>query len=131
MIVRTVDKSVVAISGDLEVGGDLAEEGNNGLARVTADNGNGSLGGVGQTRELLGEGLGANDIESGDTEQALGVEDASGLEDLGGNGDGRVDGVGDDQSEGVGAELGDTLGQVTDNAGIDLEEVVTGHTGLT
>lgn len=129
--VRTVDKSVIAVSGDLEVGGDLAEEGNNGLARVTTDDGNGSLGGVGQTRKLLGEGLGANDIQSGDTEQALGVEDASSLEDLGGNRDGRVDGVGDDQSEGVGAELGDTLGQVTDNASVDLEEVVTGHAGLT
>lgn len=98
---------------------------------MTTDNGNGSLGGVGQTGELLSEGLGANDVQSGDTEQALGVEDASGLEDLGGNGDGRVDGVGDDQSEGLGAELGNTLDQVTDNAGIDLEEVVTGHAGLT
>lgn len=128
---RTVDKSIIAVSGDLEVGGDLAEQGNDGLAGVTTDDGDGSLGGIGQTGELLGEGLGTNDIQSGDTEEALGVEDTGGLEDLGGNGDGRVDGVGDDQDEGLGGELGDTLDQVTDNAGIDLEEVVTGHAGLT
>lgn len=97
---------------------------------MTTDHGNGSLGGVGQTGELLGESLSANDVQGGDTEQALGVEDASGLENLGGNGDSRVDGVGDDQREGLGAELGDTLDQVADNAGIDLEEVVTGHAGL-
>jgi hypothetical protein len=128
--VRTVDESIVALGRDLEVRGDLAEQGNNSLAGVATDDGDGSLRGVGQTGELLGEGLGADNIQSGNTEQALGVEDASGLEDLGGNGDSRVDGVGDDQNESVGAELGDALDQVTDNAGIDLEEVVTGHAGL-
>lgn len=97
---------------------------------MTTDDGDGSLGGVGKLRELLSEGLGTDNVQSGHTEQALGVEDTSGLEDLGGNRDGGVDGVGDDQGEGLGGELGDTLDQVTHNTGVDLEEVITGHVGL-
>ena len=84
-----------------------------------------------QTGELLGESLGTNNVKGGDTEQTLGVENTGVLEDLGGNGDGGVDGVGDDKDESLGAVLGDTLDQITDNAGVDLEKVITGHTGLT
>lgn len=126
----TVDQSIVTVSGDLEARSDLAEQRNNSLARVTTDNGDGGLGGVLKTGELLGEGLGTDNVQGGNTEQTLGVEDTGGLEDLGGDGDGRVDGVGDDQGESLGAEFGDTLDQIADNAGVDLEEVVTGHTGL-
>lgn len=97
---------------------------------MTTDDGDGGLGGVLQTGELLGESLGTNDVKGGDTEQTLGVENTGVLEDLGGNGDGGVDGVGDDQDESLGAILGDTLNEIADNAGVDLEEVITGHTGL-
>lgn len=127
---RTVDKSIRAVSGNLEAGGDLAEQWNNGLARVTTDNGHGSLRGVLELRELLGESLGTNNVEGGHTKQALGVEDTSGLEDLSGDGDGGVDRVRDDKDGGLGAELGDTLDEITNNAGVDLEEVITGHTRL-
>jgi hypothetical protein len=127
---NTVDKSIVAVSGDLETGRDLAEQRNNGLAGVTTDDGDGGLGGVLQTGELLGESLGTNDVKGGDTEQTLGVENTGVLEDLGGNGDGGVDGVGDDQDESLGAILGDTLNEIADDAGVDLEEIITGHTGL-
>lgn len=38
--------------------------------------------------------------------------------------------VGDDQDVGLGGSLGGGLGEVTDNGGIGVEEIVTGHTGL-
>jgi hypothetical protein len=97
---------------------------------VATDDGDLGLGGVLLAGELLGEGLGADNVEGGDTEETAGVEDAGGLEDLSGDGDGGVDGVGDDADEGLGAELGNALDQVADDAGVDLEQVVTGHAGL-
>jgi len=80
--------------------------------------------------DLGNEGLGADDIEGGDTEELLGVEDTGLLQHLGGDGYRRVDGVGDDENVCLGAVLGDTLDETLDNAGVDLEEVVTGHAGL-
>jgi len=108
----------------------LAPQGNDGLAGVTTNDGDGSLAGVALAGDLSDKGLCADNVEGGDTEQLLGVELASGLEDLGGNGNGAVDGVGNDENEGVGAVLGDTLDEVSDDAGVDLEKVVTGHTRL-
>lgn len=57
---------------------------------MTADNGNLQVGGVLLTDDLGDEGLGTDDIEGGDTEEALGIVDTLGLEDLGGDGDGGV-----------------------------------------
>lgn len=97
---------------------------------MATDDGDLHGGGVLLAGELLGEGLGTDNVEGGHTEEALGVKDASGFEDLSGNGDGGVDGVGDDEDEGLGAELGDALDEVPDDAGVDLEEVITSHTRL-
>lgn len=47
-----------------------------------------------------------------------------------GDGDGRVDGVGDDEDKGLGAVLGDGLGEVAHDTGVDVEEVVAGHSRL-
>jgi hypothetical protein len=85
---------------------------------------------VSPASDALDEGLGADNVEGGDTEQLLGVEDAGLGEDLGGNGHGAVDGVGDDEDEGLGAVLGDTLDQALYDAGVDLEEIVAGHARL-
>lgn len=60
----------------------------------------------------------------------LGVESTGLLEDLGSDGDGRVDGVGDDEDGGLGAVVGDALGEVSDDRGVRVEEVVSGHSGL-
>lgn len=38
--------------------------------------------------------------------------------------------VGDDQDVGLGGSLGSGLGEVADDGGVGVEEVVTGHTGL-
>lgn len=107
----------------LEVVAALAEEGDDGLAGVTADDDNVLVGGVGAL--VLGdEAGGADDVEGGDTEQALGVVDTGLLEDLSGDGDGAVDRVGDDEDVGVGAVLGDSLGEVADDGGVGVEKVL-------
>ena len=50
---------------------------------------------------------GTDDVEGGDAEDAAGVVDAGFLEDLGDDGDGRVDGVGDDEDVGFGGDTRD------------------------
>lgn len=55
----------------------------------------------------------------------LGVKDALLLEDLGKDGDGRVDGVGDDQNEGLGSGLGDGLSESGADTGVDLLDAGT------
>ena len=126
----TVHESIQLVGGDVDRRLGLAEERNDGFARVSSDDGDGGL-----CRVLLAddgghEGLGTNNIEGGDTEEALGVEDAGALEHLGGNGHRRVDGVGDDQHESLGAVLGNALDEALHDAGIDLEKIVTGHARL-
>jgi hypothetical protein len=44
--------------------------------------------------------------------------------------DRRVDGVGDDGNEGLGARLGDRRGKVQVELCVDLEQVLAGHAGL-
>src|SRR5690242_6180595 len=129
-LVHTVYESIKLLSRNADAGLGLAEERDDGLARVTANDGNVEVGGVLLASYLCDEGLGTDNIECGDTEQLLGVEDTSGLEHLGGNRDCRVDWVGDDEDVGLGAVLGDALDETLDDAGVDLEEVVTGHARL-
>lgn len=131
----TTELDAVDERGEL-VGGDgdgwlgLAEEGDDGLAGVATDDGDGGLLGVLGAGDLGNEGLGTDDVEGGDTEEALGVEDTLGLEDLGGDGDGGVDGVRDDENEGLGGDIGDDLNEALDDTGVDVEEVITGHSWL-
>ena len=54
---------------------------------------------------LTDEGIGPNDVEGGNSEDLVGVVDSGGLEHLGGDGNRRVDGVGDDGDHRVGANL--------------------------
>mmetsp|Transcript_31587 Transcript_31587/g.57387 ORF Transcript_31587/g.57387 Transcript_31587/m.57387 type:complete len:212 (+) Transcript_31587:985-1620(+) len=79
---------------------------------------------------LSNKGVGTDNIEGGDTDDLAGVVLAGPLEGLRGDGDGGVDGVGDDVEDGVGAVLGNGLNELLDNAGIGVEEIVTGHSGL-
>ena len=99
----------------------------NRLPRMSSNNRNYRLTRVLLARELRHECLSPHHVKSGDAEQLLGVEDAGGFEDLGRDGNGAVDGVGDDEDVGVGAVGGDAFDEVADDAGVDLEEVVTGH----
>ena len=70
--------------------------------------------------------VGTDNIKGGDTVDLVGG-DALLLEDLASDWDSRVDGVGDDADDGVGGGLGAGTGQLGDNGGVSVEQVVTGH----
>ena len=78
----------------------LGEEGQDGDASMAADHRDVHVL-EGEALELGDKGVGADDVEGGDSDDLLGVVDAGGLEDLGGDGDGGVDGVGDDVEDGL------------------------------
>jgi hypothetical protein len=107
----------------------LAKERDDGDARMTTNNGDVLILGV-AALDLADEAASADDIEGGDTEETLGVVDATGLEDLSDNRDGGINGVRDDEKVGLGARLGAGLGQVSNDGGVGVEQVVTGHAGL-
>lgn len=83
-----VDELITDSSADVGVVG-LGEKGNNGDTGVTSDDGHVLVGWVGGL-DLGDESGSTDDIEGGDTEQALGVVDTTGLEDLSDNWDGGV-----------------------------------------
>ena len=66
------------------------------------------------------ESVGSNNIQGGDTKHSSWVKDTGLLEDLGEDGDGRVDWVGDDQDEGLWRVLGNGLGEVSDDGGVGV-----------
>lgn len=74
----------------LEVVAGLGEERDDGGTGVATDDGDVLVGGVG-VADLGDEARGADNVEGGDTKEALGVVDALALEHLGGDGDGGVD----------------------------------------
>lgn len=55
------------------------------------------------------------------TSSLLGVKDTSLLQDLGKDRDGRVDGVGNDQDESLGAGVGDGLSEGCTDTSVDLQ----------
>jgi hypothetical protein len=116
------------VADQVRVGG-LREERNDGDTGVTTNNGDVLIDGVGAL-ELAHESRGTNDIQGGDTEETLGVVDTGLLEDLSDDRDGAVDWVGDDEDVGVGGGFGSGLGEVADDGGVGVEEVVTSHSGL-
>ena len=58
------------------------------------------------------------------------VKDTSLLQSSSKDGHGRVDGVGNDQDERLGASLGDRVGERLADTGINVEQVVASHAGL-
>jgi hypothetical protein len=107
----------------------LGEKRDDGDTGVTTNDGDVLVLGVGAL-DLGDEAAGTDDIEGGDTEEGLGVVDTGLLVDLAADGDGGVDGVGDDEELGLGGGLGSGFGEVTDDGGVGVEEIVTGHAGL-
>lgn len=84
-----VDELITGSTVNVGVVG-LGEERDNGDTRVTTDNGDDLVGGVGLL-ELGDEARSTDDVKGGDTEETLGVVDTLGLVDLGDDGDSRVD----------------------------------------
>ena len=83
----TVDVFVELLAREVVAG--LGEERDDGCAGVATDNGDVLVGGVGALH-LRDEAGGTDDIQSGDTEEAAGVVDTLGLEDLSSDGNGGV-----------------------------------------
>lgn len=116
---NSVDQSLVLLARDILTLRSLAEDRDNGDTRVTTDDGDVDVLGVG-VLDLTQESGGSDDIEGGNTEQSLLVKDTGLLENLGEDGDGRVDGVGDDENVGLGGVLGNCLGEVPDDRGVGV-----------
>ena len=127
---RTVDKGCEFVHGDFHFWLGLAEKGDDGVSRVAADDWDIDFVGILGASEILNEGLGSDNVKSGNTEQLLGVKDSGSFERLCCDRDGGVDRVGDDEDVGVGAELRNTCDQCLHNAGVDLEEIISGHAWL-
>ena len=110
---------------DDSLGVDLGEAGDDGDAGVATNDWDVDVDGV-----LAAQGgdelVGADNVESGDTVDLV-SGDALLLEDLASDWDGRVDGVGNDTDNGIGGSLGTGTGQVGNNSGVSVEQVVTGH----
>jgi hypothetical protein len=126
----SLDEVVELVGGDLDLRLGQRQERDNGVSGVATNDGDVELGGVRLANNSGGEGLGSDNVKGGDTEELLRVEDVVLLEDLGSNRDGRVDGVGDDEHKGVRGVLGDTGDEISDDTSVDLEQIVSGHTGL-
>ena len=97
---------------------------------MAADDRNDSLSGVFFASEVLNEGFGTNNVKGSDTEEALWIEDIGLLHDFGCNWDSGIDRIRDDKNICLWAMFCNPLDQVTDNTGVDLEEVVAGHARL-
>lgn len=141
-----MDEFVEGLAGDVGVVG-LGKERDDSDAGVAADNGDRLVGGVG-VLDLSEEAGGADDVEGGNTEEALGVVDALGFEDFGADGDGGVDlsgnvsqlkgdagkkdgigqrtmsyRVGNDEDVGVGCGISASFCEITDNRCVGVEKI--------
>ena len=97
--------------------GYLREQRQDGNAGMSADDGHIDVGRI--PALILGnERIGTAHIEGGNTAHLGLVVNSSLLQDLGGNWDGRVDGVGNDGKNGLGTELGATLHQRFNDTGL-------------
>lgn len=115
----SVDKGLVLLALDVGALAGLAQERDDGDARVSTDDGDVDVLGVG-VLDLAEESRGPDDVEGGDTEESLLVKDTGLLEHLGEDGDGRVDRVGNNQDVGLGRVLGNGLGEVSDDRGVGV-----------
>ena len=115
-----MDELVVAFTGETLALLELGKEGDNGGTRVTTDNGDDGVLGA-RAGDFGKETSGTDNVEGGDTEDAAGVVDTSFLEDLRDDGDGAVDGVGDDEDVGLGSNAADCRSEIPDNGSIGLK----------
>jgi hypothetical protein len=123
----TVCQGIQLIRRNVDLGLRLTEQRHNRFSGMTTNDRNSQRRRVLLANDGSNKRLGADNVERSDTEQTSGVKDASILEHLGGDGHGRVDGVGNDEEKGFGAVLSDAGDEVAHDAGVDLEQVVAGH----
>lgn len=118
----------VGLTDEVWVGG-LREERNDGNTAVSTDNDDVLVSWVGLL-DLGDESAGTDNIEGGNTEQALGVVDTGSLEDLSDDWDGAVDWVGNDEDVGIWGGLCSSLSKVADDGCVGVEQVIAGHAWL-
>ena len=121
-----MDELLVDLARDTLAVRSLGKKRNDRGTRVTTDDGHRNILGV-RTGNASKEALGTDDVEGGNTEDVGGVVNTSFLKDGGDNGDGGVDRVGDDEDVSLGGDAGDGSGEVADDGGVGVKEVVTGH----
>ena len=71
-----------------------------------------------------------NNIEGGDTEKTLGVVNSFCLEDLCNDRNCGVHWVGDNKDVCIGSRFSSGFGEISDNGGIGVEEIIAGHAWL-
>ena len=110
---------VINLTGDALAIRRLGENGDNSGTTVATDDSHNSVIG-GSTSDAGQEACSTDNVKGSDTEDAAGVEDTSLFEGLGNDGDGRVDGVGDNKDVSIRSNTGDSRSKVADNGGVGL-----------
>ena len=90
---------------------------------MSAHDGDDEFGGGVSRRDFCSEGRCTHDVEGRDTEKSLRIEDFVRFHDFGNDGDGRVDGIGDDEDECFGTVYCDSLCQISNDASVNFEEI--------
>ncbi len=119
-VLNTVNNSAVLLALDAFAKLGLAEKGDDGDTGVAADHGDDAFLGV-SSRDTAEETRSTDDVEGCHTEEATRVEDAGFLEGRCDNGNGGVNGVGDDEDVGFGRYACDCLGKITNDGSICLK----------
>mmetsp|Transcript_110497 Transcript_110497/g.191505 ORF Transcript_110497/g.191505 Transcript_110497/m.191505 type:complete len:265 (+) Transcript_110497:1110-1904(+) len=107
----------------------LREQRNDGLPGMTANHVDVDVLGC-LTLVRADESLSAGDIQSGNTHNSLGVVATLSFQNLSGDGNSGVHGVRNDANHRLRARRRTGLNKSLDDTGIDVEQVVTGHTRL-
>lgn len=107
----------------------LREQWYDGDARVAAYNNNILIYGIGPL-QLRHKSTSSHDIQCRNTEQSLRVINACLLEDLCNDWHSAVDRVRNNEDVCIGSGFSGGFGEIADNGGVGVEEVVAGHTGF-
>ena len=112
-----------------EVVGELAEQGNDGRSSVSTNDGDVALSGL-HVEGLSDELASADAVELSHAHNLARIMDAHLLEGLREDRNSGVHGVANHEDAGLGASSGASLGEVHGNTSVGVEQIVSGHTGL-
>jgi len=114
-----VHELVVNLTGDTLAVRRLGENGDNSGTTVATDDAHNSVIG-GNTSDRSQEACSTDNVKGGDTKDVTGVENTSLFEGTSNDGDGGVDGVGDDKDVSIWSNTGDSRSKVADNGSVGL-----------
>mmetsp|Transcript_34807 Transcript_34807/g.62611 ORF Transcript_34807/g.62611 Transcript_34807/m.62611 type:complete len:358 (-) Transcript_34807:71-1144(-) len=129
-LLGTLGEGLSLILAEGNIGSGLGEKGEDGNTSVTTDDGDVNGANI-KTLRLSVEGLSADNIEGGNTHDLALVVDTELLKGLSSDRNSGVNRVGDDVKDGARAVLAASLNKVHDDTSVDLEKIITGHSGLT